>query len=410
MKVVLINHSDVRGGASVVTLRLTEALRAAGVEATMLVGRKEGSSPYVVEGSPWRRRLSFATEHLDIVMRNSLSRKNLFKISTGRFGMELHRHPLVRQADIVVLAWVNQGTMSLDEIEKIGREKPIVWVMHDRWCQTGICHHPAEGCNRLASRCGMCPLLVKPSYTDLSRKVFEAKAKLYSRLHYPALSFVAVSRWLRDVGAEGLTGSALKVIPNAFPVESYPCRPTLSRSELGLPEGPLVVMGAARLDDPVKNLPLAIASLKLLKNKATAVFFGNIKDPSALDALSLPYRHLGPLADEKQVAAVMAHADVVLSSSRFETLPTTLIEGMSAGATPVTTGHGGQADIIAHGVDGYIAADDEPETLSALIDKALTAPFPREQQHAAAARRFAADIIARRYIELFEELIADFKS
>ena len=36
MKVVLINHSDTLGGASVVTARLASALRAEGVDARML--------------------------------------------------------------------------------------------------------------------------------------------------------------------------------------------------------------------------------------------------------------------------------------------------------------------------------------------------------------------------------------
>lgn len=42
MKIVLINHSDTRGGASVVSVRLLEALRALGAEASMLVVRKAG--------------------------------------------------------------------------------------------------------------------------------------------------------------------------------------------------------------------------------------------------------------------------------------------------------------------------------------------------------------------------------
>lgn len=39
-KVVLINHSDTRGGASVVTYRLMQALSRAGVDARMIVMHK----------------------------------------------------------------------------------------------------------------------------------------------------------------------------------------------------------------------------------------------------------------------------------------------------------------------------------------------------------------------------------
>ena len=50
MKVVLVNHSDSLGGASVVTYRLMEALIAQGVDARMLVVKKSTGSPYVAEG------------------------------------------------------------------------------------------------------------------------------------------------------------------------------------------------------------------------------------------------------------------------------------------------------------------------------------------------------------------------
>ena len=141
----------------------------------------------------------------------------------------------------------------------------------------------------------------------------------------------------------------------------------------------------------------------------TAVFFGNLRDKSLLEGLRIPHRWLGPLGSTREVASVMSHATVVLSSSRFETLPTTLIEGMSAGAVPVTTGHGGQSDIIDDGTDGYIAPDDEAATLAMLTDRALHSPFDRVAQHEAAARRFAAPVTARRYIALFQRLIEEYK-
>ncbi len=56
MKVVLINHSDTRGGASVVTSRLAEALRREGVDARMLVVHREGGpSDFVAEAAAARR-------------------------------------------------------------------------------------------------------------------------------------------------------------------------------------------------------------------------------------------------------------------------------------------------------------------------------------------------------------------
>ena len=106
------------------------------------------------------------------------------------------------------------------------------------------------------------------------------------------------------------------------------------------------------------------------------------------------------------VASVYAHGDVVLSTSRYETLPTTLIEGQASGCMPVTFGRGGQADIVEHQHTGYIAMYNDPADMARGIAWAIDAPVTRQQLHEAVERKFAASIIARQYIQLFENLLA----
>lgn len=402
-KVVFINHSDTRGGASVVTYRLMKALRANGVDARMIVMHKASGNTHVDVAEPaWRRKAAFLAEHAEIFARNGFSRENLFRISTARFGMPLHDHPWVREADAVGLAWINQGMLSLKEIERIAAlGKPVVWTMHDMWNLTGVCHHAGE-CMRWTEECGNCPLIWNGRLTsDLSTAVFRRKKALYGRV---PLRFVAVSSWLADKCRRSalLAGADLHVIPNAFPVDDFRTSTTVSRMDLGLPEsGPLIVMGAARLDDPVKNLPLAVETLNAVSAPgAKAVFYGDIRNPEILSSLKMPHVWLGTIADRRRLAAIYARASVVLSTSLYETLPGTLIEGMAAGAVPVTTGRGGQRDIVDHGTTGFIADSDDPALLASYIDRALTAPPSRESLHRAVAEKFSADAVAKKYIEI----------
>ena len=172
------------------------------------------------------------------------------------------------------------------------------------------------------------------------------------------------------------------------------------------------MLAAARLDDPIKDLPLAIEALNRLNDmplpqRSVAVLCGALKDEHALEGLRLPYVYLGSIDDPERMAAIFGHAAVVLSSSVRETLPGTLIEGMAAGAVPVTTGHGGQRDIVEHGIDGYILPPDTPadeaaEELAQLMRRAIEHPFDCEAQHAA-ARRFAASAVARRFLAAIGE-------
>lgn len=402
MNVVILNHSDSRGGASVTSVRLMQALVRLGVDARMLVVHNAIDSERIGRLQPrWRVRTEFLAEHADIWLRQGCSRTNLFAISTGSFGMPVHEHPWVKEADIVVLAWVNQGMLSLSEIKRI--KAPVAWVMHDMWCFTGVCHHAGE-CRRFQQECGQCQLLVRKSAHDLSWHVHRSKQRLYGA---KPIRFVAVSTWLASLATSSSLASDMDVcaIPNPFPVENFTCEPRIGRRRCGLPgQGRLIVMAAARLDDPVKGLPRAIEALNMIADTdAVAVFVGNLRDKQALDSLRLPHVWIGPVS-EQQMRDIYPHADVVLSSSEYETLPTTLIEGMASGCVAVTTGRGGQSDIVDHLDTGYVAPTMEAADLAAGLRWALACEPQRRHQHQA-MMRFAADKVARRYIDLFEKML-----
>ena len=403
-KVVFLCTNDLTGGAAIVTYRLMEALAEAGTDARMVTAHKSSASERVSTVGKWRYRLSFLAERLDIFIRSGFRRADLWKADTARFGCGITRHPWVKEADVVILSWVNQGLVSLKEIRRMhAMGKRILWTMHDMWCCTGICHH-SETCTRFEGECGKCPLLGSRYQTDLSTQVQKRKRALYSEV---PVTFIPVSNWLAGECRRSslMRDASIKVVPNALPIEKFSIAPATERSALGLPEkGDIIVFAAARIDDPIKNLPLAIAALNRLHDMrrgapgATVIFCGGMKDPAALDRLRFPHLHAGPVAPEK-MAQIFAHATVVLSTSVRETLPGTLIEGMAAGATPVTTGHGGQADIIEHGKDGYICTDDDPDTLAGMLDTALSSPFSREAEHAA-MRRFSAPAVADEILRL----------
>lgn len=413
MKVVLINHSDTLGGASVVTFRLMEALRREGVDARMLVVSKRSDSPWVEQAAPhWRARLPFLAEHLRIFSRNGLNRSDLFKVSIATDGLPLHRHPLVREADAVIFNWVNQGMLSFSEIRRIAAAKPTLWTMHDMWNITGVCHHSGD-CTRYQSCCRRCPLLHRcAGDNDLSARTFARKQVLYAASD---IRFVAVSNWLADKArCSALTAdAAVEMIPNAFDIDALSRPASISREQLGLPPtGRIVLMCAARLDDPVKDLPAAIDALNLLVDTdAVAALVGDIRYPEVLQTLRLPFVHLGSIYDKDRLQSVMAHSSVVLSSSRYESFGATLLEGQAAGVTPVGFVHDGRADIITDGVTGYAAgifrspdtSADITRPLGEALRLALEQPIGREAL-LAAANRYSYHTIATRYINLLGAL------
>lgn len=387
------------------TMRLMKALSDIGVDARMLVTHKATDDSRIEMLKPEiRRKAAFLAEAGEIFLGNGLHRNDIFKVSLADCGMDVHSHPWIKEADVVVLNWVNQGVMSLAEVARI--EAPVVWTMHDMWCFTGACHHSGD-CLGYKGVCGHCKFFHRGKLDkDLSRRTYLRKQKLYSR---KPIHFVAVSSWLAGLASEStlLKEMPLSVIPNAFPVEEFSPDPLLPRVHYGLPEGKkLVVMGAARLDDPIKGFDMAIDALnRLTDTGVAAVFFGDLRNPALLDELKVPYVHLGPVSDSQTIHDIYAYADAVLSSSLCETLPGTLIEGMASGCVPVSFLSGGQSDIIDHNVTGYLAKRNDTSDLTKGIEWALAGHVSREQLRSAVAERFSAPQVASRYLDLLHQII-----
>lgn len=413
LRVAMISHSDMLGGASVVTYRLMKALRAEGVDARMIVYTRMSDDPHVSQvGSAGSRGVRFAMERMHIMVANGFRREDLFKVSTAENGFNLSRDPWVREADVIFLAWINQGLLSLDDIAALGRlGKPLVWTMHDMWCLTGICHH-SLGCDRYMQECGCCPLLHSSRERDLSHRVWRRKERLYDSV---PVTFVAVSRWLADRCRESslLGDRDVRVIPNAFPIDSFVTEPRGEQTVLrGDFDRDIILMGAARLDDTIKGLPMAVDALNYVfdnhpevAQRTLAVFFGDLRSPVALHKLRFPHYHTGRINDPNLLRDLYARSKAVISSSLYETLPGTLIEGQASGCLPVTFGRGGQADIVTHLTDGYIARYGDTRDLAEGIIWALRQKVDRHELHESVRRRFSARTVARSYIGLFGELL-----
>lgn len=414
MRVVIINKSDARGGAAVVSRRLMHALRDAGADARMLVVEKLTDDEYVeVAASSLRSKLPFLLERLEVYRANGHNKSTLFKIDPASHGLPLWNHPLVKSADVVLLNWVNQGMLSLDGIARIAASKPTVWTMHDLWCATGICHHPGR-CNHFEKECGKCPLLgKKSSFHDLSYRIHYKKIQLElpRSIHY-----VAVSSWLEEKCRQSslLKDGSIHRIPNAFRLpDLISAKPSDNKLR--------IVMAAARLDDDVKGLPIFIEALKLLeqlhKNIADRIevfYCGDIRDSSLLQQTKTKWQWLGAIPQDK-MAQVYTNASIVVSSSRYETLPGTLVEGQAYGALPVAFDRGGQRDIIDPGTTGIIAPFGQDDTEAAsnlakaiveavdLIDNTDSLSLLNKLRKSV-EEKFSAAAIANQYISLIKSI------
>lgn len=416
MKVLLVNTSERTGGAAVACHRLLDALNKQGIEATMLVRDKQTDNPHVIAlPKPFYMKLCFLYERFVIWATNLFSRKNLFTVSIANAGMDITRTKAFKEADIIHLHWINQGMLSLKGIRKIlASGKPVVWTMHDMWPLTAICHH-AQGCNRYQTACQACPYLRFPSKNDLSHRIFMQKKNVYAQGN---LHMVAVSRWLTTLAKQSnlLKGKEVTTIHNALSLNDFqPIAKADARKRLQLPDKHLIAFGAARIDDPIKGFDYLLEAIQALirrgdfeQEKLHLLLFGGIKDAKRLAEVPVSYTYFGHIEEKEQLSALYSAADVTVSASLYETFGQTLAEAQACGCLPVSFGNSGQTDIITHKVDGYLAKAYDTGDLANGIAWALRegkenlSPTDLRQR---VVQRFAGEVIANQYIQLYQQLI-----
>lgn len=418
MKVLLINTSERTGGAAIACYRLMEALNANGVEAKMLVRDKQTDNVNVisVNTSGWKKLINkwrFIWERIIIFLHNGLSKHNLFKISIANTGTDISRHPLVREADIIHLHWVNQGFLSIKDIEKLSLlGKPIVWTMHDMWPCTGICHHSRE-CNAYHEQCQHCFYFKNSSKgRDLSFRIFLQKKhlSLKKNIHY-----VTCSLWLRKRAEKSLllTNHACSNIPNPININLYQHQDkNVSREKLSLPQDQkLILFGSAKITDERKGIAYMVKACEILHSiigtkNVSLVVFGAQADVMK-GAVPFNVYPLNYLSRTEDIVNLYNAVDIFVTPSLDENLPNTIMEAMACGTPCVGFNTGGIPEMIDHKVNGYVACYKDAEDLANGIHWVLEeSDYLQLSQNARkkVEECYSEDVVVKQYKELYQKL------
>lgn len=417
MRILIVNTAERTGGAAIAANRLLHALNHNGVEATMLVRDRKTDSPSVASIEPsWRLRANFLWERGVIWLANGLSKRNLFQVDIANAGTDITRMEVFRQADIIHLHWVNQGFLSLGDLERImASGKPVVMTMHDQWYFTGICHYSGD-CDKYQSQCCHCPMLTRGGIgIDLARRVFDRKRAIYNG---KALAFVGCSRWIADLARKSpLTqGHLVTNVPNAIDTDMFtPMDQAAARERYGLPaDKRLLLFGAQRITDERKGFRyLKEACEHLMQNhpdlasEMGVVVLGG--DAQAVkSALPLPVYTVGYLNNEAEIAQLYNAVDLFVTPSLQDNLPNTIVEAMACGTPCVGFHVGGIPEMISHEQDGYVArykdSNDFAHGIAWCLDDNRLATL-RQQARAAALATYAEPIAARNYQQVYRTLL-----
>jgi glycosyltransferase involved in cell wall biosynthesis len=416
MKVLLISTFEAKSGAAVAAKRLMHALNANGVDAKMLVRDKITSDPLVssTANSSYKKvfsKFAFLAERLQIFIANKFSRNNLFSVSTASTGFSILNNPLVKEANIIHLHWINQGFLSITEIDKLTKlGKPVIWTMHDMWPITGICHY-SRGCNKYLQNCGFCPYLQKPANKDLSYQILQKKKKF---IVDAGIHFVACSQWLRKQAeiSSLTTGNFITNIPN--PIDTLRFTPgdkRAARVALNLPQDKkLLLFGALIASDQRKGLEYLIQATNLLadlSDEVEVVFCGEVKENITL-SFGLKAHALGYISDPDLMVKMYQAADCFIIPSLEENLPNMIMEAMACGIPCVGFEIGGIPEMIIHKQTGYISVNKSAEELAIgiryVLNRSEDTDF-RQTNRDFVLGNYSEFAVADRYLQLYSEAI-----
>ena len=415
VNVLHLNAGDWIGGAARSAFRLNAALCTAGAKSTLFVRHQSTDAANVLRyKSKLTRVLDLARPYVDRVA------QRLYGARTSAFSSGLVPDRLASmidslRPDVVNLHWVGAGFIQIETLARIGR--PLVWTLHDSWPFTGGCHLPGE-CRRYTEQCGSCPELRRASERDLSRLTWLRKCRAYRSAQ---LTVVAPSRWLaRNASASALFRSRKVVhIPNGIDLRRFqPLDQEFARRALGIVgKRPTVLFSAfGGAADANKGFDLLLRAVGRLGRTAPnggrprILLVGTARMPEGIPP-DIEVICAGSVQDEVTSVLLNSAADVVACPSRQENLPNVVLEALACGRPAVGFDVGGMSDLIRDGENGRLVKPFDDAALADAISWVL-ADDARRQRMCDVARRiaeteFSLDEQARRYLELYREVIAE---
>ena len=313
-------------------------------------------------------------------------------------GTDISDHPLVREADIIILHWISTflSPKQIYELTELKEKKVIFW-MHDMWLFTGGCHVDRR-CGGYQNDCANCAMAGAAAFRSFARK------KEY--IQKADLTVCGPSHWIVEEARKSsiLKGKEIIYFPNTFDKEIF-C-PGLEdiRSRLGFSKDKKIILfgaadrGTANGNKGFNHLLQALESIDM-RDKQLVV----IRDStSSVDLLS-EYDAVFPgfVRDEHTLADIYRAADVFVNPSLQESFGYTVCESMACATPAVAFAVGGMLDQIEHKKNGYLADYMNSGDLAEGIEYCLENRDRLSAAAVASADRFSYDNVYK----YFEKII-----
>ena len=418
MKILLIGKHPTTGGAAIASYRLMKALEGHGVDVKMLVqeGGMENEGIYSTTRGWVKKKINlfrFIFERL-VFLRHERSRSIRFLFSLANSGESISRNPLVEEADIIHLHWINAGFLSLKSLQELlNLGKPLVWTFHDMWPFTGGCHYALD-CKEYIKACGFCPYIKKAGKGDLSHRIWKKKKRLFGNSQ---VTVITPSQWLGDCVKESslLSHCQLNTIHNPIDHDFYkPANREEACKRLGLdPSRKYILFGAATMKNMLKGFSYFLEATKILaendqETKDTEILLFGKTRGEVVRSFPLPARKFAFVKSTQTMIDLYSVAHLFVIPSLQDNLPNTILESLFCGTPVVGFRTGGIPEMIVHRENGYLAEYKNAADLAKGMAWGLTVDsYDRlsSRTRAMALESFPKDLSVEKHFELYKSII-----
>jgi len=401
LSIVHIDTTSSSGGAAKVARRLAEAQRHSGYRSGMLVGIKEGNSPYSVsfESNP------------DPFMVSRYKRKGLLDYEF-RGSHELMNNRRIGNADIIHFHNLHGSYFNPFSIVLLSNIKPSVWTLHDMQSFTGHCAHSFD-CEGWMEGCPKCRFLSWYPHIneDSASALWMDKKWIYdnSRLH-----IVTPSKWLKEkVEKSILKNHPVHLIYNGINTSIF--KPNNDkkriREELGFPENAFLFGSAAKggiFESFFKGGNYAKQVVAGLTSERKDSFFINICarcKSNIANVIDVPW-----VADEHFLSKVLSVLDAFIFTSIAENCPLAVLEALACGLPVVAFSIGGVPELVREGIDGFLMARGDWRSMVTVLKKLADEPDLRRQiginTRARVLEEFDHAGVTERYEKLYHDCLS----
>jgi glycosyltransferase involved in cell wall biosynthesis len=371
MRILQLSTFDVRFGAAIAARRLHEALLDGGQESDLLVSEVQSDSRRTHgPRTGFEKFRAKVAHHIDKLPLKLYPRRVNNVFSPNWVPSNLPERVKQFHCDVIHMHWCQSNFVPTSTLSHLNR--PLIWTFHDMWAFTGGCHY-TSGCDHYFSECGQCPVLQSSGKNDLSHWVWKQKQSVYRRIR-KSLQIICPSNWMAGLARNAplLEGIPVHVVPNPINTRLFkPIDKLTARRLLGLPDkGPLLLVGATSKGDRRKGFDLLDEALRHYAGQADSpplglVTLGTNNSSMAPKSAKLQAWNIGFLQDEISLSALYNAVDIVALPSREENLSNALAEALCCGVPCLAFAIGGNADLISHQENGFLAKPGDAVDMAA---------------------------------------------